>query len=406
MMLIPDKFTNLGPYTNVKRLSLIEKTKKSFYTLVASSNFFMGNDLDVWMRFLNRLFVDSEAVNKVMFELLAHHFVKEHAKLTSALVLGKNHPKKDVVMKLLDLQVEKWVKDGENEAAVFDLLKLKQQSRNPFDSPIFFQWVNFVKAKYPAAVANLPQSRYEKHKMMFNVFAKQFEGDELTRVLVAGANMIEWKDLAKSLLDFQVELWAREKISDEKVFDLLQLHKANGNPFDSPTFSQWVNFVQKISNTPEEAYNVMLYRLSSYFKSKNALVGALDGAKSFDTKEIAHALLENQYKKWVEEKKNADDVFNILELSRTDRDLFNSPAFSAWVGFVRSTSLNDLKATETMLSTFKLDVNKGTKKEIKKLDFFTQKLQKALIKRSPEALKRQNDFDSNKPPAKRQRSSP
>ncbi|RMX62330.1 hypothetical protein KXD40_009142 [Peronospora effusa] len=99
----PDKFTNLGPYTNVKRLSLIEKTKKSFYTLVASSNFFLGNDLDVWMRFLNRLFVDSEAVNKVMFELLAHHFVKEHAKLTSALVLGKNHPKKDVVMKLLDL---------------------------------------------------------------------------------------------------------------------------------------------------------------------------------------------------------------------------------------------------------------------------------------------------------------
>ncbi|CAI5715743.1 unnamed protein product [Peronospora farinosa] len=167
---------------------------------------------------------------------------------------------------------------------------------------------------------------------------------------------------------------------EEAVFKLLKLDETNDNVFNSPVFSQWVDFVEKRSNSQEEAYDMMLDRLSSDFKSKNAL-----------------------YKKWVEETKNADDVFSILELSPTEQDLFKNPAFSGWVGFVKSTSSNDLKAIETMLSTLKLDGKKGTKKEIKKLESVTQRLKKALIKKSPEPPKRQNNFDLNEPPAKRQK---
>ena len=76
-------------------------------------------------------------------------------------------------------------------------------------------------------------------------------------------------------------------------------------------------------------------------------LNALDGPDIYGTLKVAKKLLDYQYKKW--ENKNADDVFAILKPSFPESNIFSSPAFSAWAGFVKSTSL-DQQATATMLS--------------------------------------------------------
>ncbi|CAI5715599.1 unnamed protein product [Peronospora farinosa] len=102
----------------------------------------------------------------------------------------------------------------------------------------------------------------------------------------SGNERTEKKDVVSKLLNIQVEMWLKGNKDEEAVFKLLKLDETNDNVLNSPVFSQWVDFVEKRSNSQEEAYDMMLDRLSSDFKSKNALVGALGGGKVLIRKQL------------------------------------------------------------------------------------------------------------------------
>ncbi|CAI5713066.1 hypothetical protein KXD40_009044 [Peronospora effusa] len=145
----PHMFTNLPQFQRLQKLKLINNIKNSFADLTASADIFKELHITNWMKYVRDLYVDSpEVATKAMFKLLARHFTNDHA-LASALVPGMNIPrKKNVVSKLLNIQVEMWVKNNKDEEAVFKLLKLDETNDNVLNSPVFSQWVNFVEKRF------------------------------------------------------------------------------------------------------------------------------------------------------------------------------------------------------------------------------------------------------------------
>ncbi|CAH0490992.1 unnamed protein product [Peronospora farinosa] len=290
----PDMFVNLEKFDKRDRLSLFNKVKVGvlkFPTRFTSKHLFHLRTL------VAKLYETSpHVVDNAIFKVLEHKLETEHA-LASALVMNKDGKSKDqIVKKMLDYQVDQWVNAEKDEEEVFELLGLKDKNKNVFINPVFFQWIAFVKAKYPAKEIEKDDQSIitERAKKMFDVLAKLYEGD-LTKVLVVGAqsNLLEAKNLAIRLLDFQVEEWDRDKIADRKFFDLLQLHKENGNPLESPVFFKWAQFIEERYSTKKKKYDAMLDKLLSHFKSKDALMGALDDAIKKKKKEKGKGALDD-----------------------------------------------------------------------------------------------------------------
>ncbi|CAI5718986.1 unnamed protein product [Peronospora farinosa] len=202
-----------------------------------------------------------------------------------------------------------------------------------------------------------------------------------------GNPIIKWRDnIVKNLLELQVTKWIHDKLDESKVFEELKLHKTNNDPLNSPVFFQWFNFVEK-SYSSDKAYEVILKRVFPYYKSMNALVGALDAAAS--KKAVAQYLLNYQFDEWKTKNKDAAALLEILGFDSTNDDPFKNPALSAWVDFVKLISSNDLEASKTMLSSLKtvykdnLDsvLSKGTKTKIDRLKRVAHELQGTERKR-------------------------
>ncbi|RMX62638.1 hypothetical protein DD238_008230 [Peronospora effusa] len=327
-------FEHLGQTDRRMKLQTINKIKKFLstprHTLVANTiRFLKGYLLKLYEGF-------DHVVDDALYEVLVLHF-KSHHGLAKAIFMSNEMG--EYATQLLRYQVKKWVKGGQEEADVFKLLGLDQSKENPFKSPIFFQWEAFLKAKYPAPKSSSHKSEYHlgwaaRKKKIFDVLSEHYKGD-LTNVLVVGAKkgVGPWKNRARNLLDFQIKKWVQDKISGKEVFDLLQLNNKESNPLESPVFFKWAKFVRNRHRSPVKAYKVILDVLLSYFESENALVGALDKASSKNI--IAQNLLDHQYKVWKDIKNDAAYVFfEILKLNPTESKLFDSPAFSAWVGYV------------------------------------------------------------------------
>ncbi|UIZ25218.1 hypothetical protein KXD40_009132 [Peronospora effusa] len=362
-----------------------------------------------WVNFVkSRYHGDSEKANEHMLSVLTKHFKGDDSALAKALIERGRLSKKNIATTLLNLQINNWVNDGRDEAEIFKFLELQEPSGNPFESPIFTQWVTFVKAKYPWA----GDFKDQRKNMMFDYLAKHLSGDNLAEVLVAKAKSTpqksKIKDVAASMLHLQAEKWARDKITDENVFNLLQLQGSNGNPLESPFFSQWFDFAMTRYGVSKKAYKATLDILSSYFQSKIALVSYLERAKTSGKQTIAaQKLLDCQINEWKEDEKNAAYVFDILGLRLTESKLFDSPVISTWVDFVKSISSNDVEATNTMLSVLKLTykddlnsiLNDGRNAKNKKM----RPVAKSLQDLNEGPPKRQNDSDVNEPPAKRQK---
>ncbi|CAH0491983.1 unnamed protein product [Peronospora farinosa] len=291
--------------------------------------------------------MNQQIVSKVIFVTLASQFQGDN--LPRLLVAGtKTDTMNHIALELLDLQLEKWAEMESDPAKIFELLQLSPTNGNPIKSVLFPKW-----AKYPWA----GDFKVQRKNMMFDYLAKHLSGDNLAKGLVAKANLHRSRiqEVATNVLDLQAKKWALDKITDKKVFNLLQLQGSNGNPLESPFFSRWFKFVMTRYHVSKKAYKATLDILSSYFQSKIALVSYLERAKTSGKQTIAaQKLLDCQINEWKEDKKNAAYVFDILDLRLTESKLFDSPVISTWVDFVKSISSNDVEATNTMLSVLKL----------------------------------------------------
>ncbi|UIZ23488.1 hypothetical protein KXD40_007963 [Peronospora effusa] len=274
-----------------------------------------------WEKFVKSQYPSHPQIaEKVIFLTLAHYFKDDV--LRHFLVAGtKADTTRYIALKLLNLEINKWKNDGQSEAEVFKLLELQQPNGNLFEGPIFGKWIEFVQAKY--------EGQHERYKKMYEVLATHFEVDDLARILVKGAESDVGEEMngrARSLLDFQVFMWNTLGRDEANVFKLLQLDTTK-KPLESPVFSKWAKFVW-LRYPKENPDKMILDKLSSIYKSKNALLGGLDTldrAKASSQDKAAEKILEYQYKQW--SNKDAKEVFDILELHRSDSNLLKRRPF-------------------------------------------------------------------------------
>lgn len=265
--------------------------------------------------------------------------------------------------------------------------------------PLVYKWVELVVSKH--------KTDYQKVMMAF--MKEHYKDMELYRVLAAGMKIPGARPNAEKMVGFLIDLWIQENKSYIGGFNLLSLYQMNGNPLECPYFTKWAKLVVNQHSSLEEAYKVMLDILSSYFKSKNALVSALytlDGARNFPTRDI----IVCQFNEWKREGKNVADVFKILDLHRTEGELFESPVYRCWVNFVRSKISSESIAIEMMLSVLGV-VNKddlqrvlAMKTGMEKMKSVAEILQNGFKEELPGPSKRQYSDLTESPPSKRQNS--
>ena len=177
---------------------------------------------------------------------------------------------------------------------------------------------------------------------MIDTMANYFKGYGLIKYLEKEAETGTKKvqNIAKSLRIIEIKKWVNGGREEAEFLQLVQLIKWNSNPLESSSFPEWANRVKRQYETEETAYKGIFDRLVPQFENENALVvalNALDGLDNQGTLAIAKQLLDYQYKEWNSEGKTADDVFNNLKPYLPESNIFSSPAFSAWSGFVKST---------------------------------------------------------------------
>ncbi|CAI5706907.1 unnamed protein product [Peronospora farinosa] len=110
---------------------------------------------------------------------------------------------------------------------------------------------------------------------MLSFLAGQYKPVDLTRALVAGTKVSKEAQLATRVLKCQVREWVRNESSEKEVFELLQIHQGEGDPFQRPLFFVWVNFVKlKYEKSLEEAEMKMFIFLEDYCKGDDLAKGA------------------------------------------------------------------------------------------------------------------------------------
>lgn len=149
--------------------------------------------------------------------------------------------------------------------------------------------------------------------------------------------------LSRSKADLQADaevLAARQEYSNFRFFDH-NLDKTKANKlFVTPNFYGWISDVRKQFTYPskkKEADAVVEKTLSRHFGDA-VLADVLSAEIRTNRAKIsAELLLELQVKRWVNQKKSADDVFMLLKLDKADADNpLGSHVFSQWVAFVTS----------------------------------------------------------------------
>ncbi|CAI5716185.1 unnamed protein product [Peronospora destructor] len=199
-------------------------------------------------------------------------------------------------------------------------------------SPDFFAWVAII-IRYP-----------KPYKEVLFEHQKIDDGSAATK-------------LAERLLQEQVKSWGEnhEKTSEE-IFSLLHLHEAKGDLFESPAFLLWVDFVESSrKGSSREAYKFLYTVLLEYYKNDGALLKALVERLDINDDNLASAaarsLLNVQNEIWRGDGKTAEEVFMLLNLGETEDKLFESPALSVWVAFVKLSNPIGWDATSAMFLT-------------------------------------------------------
>ncbi|CAI5747054.1 unnamed protein product [Peronospora destructor] len=276
-----------------------------------------------------------EAATREMYNSLSSHY-KDEEVLIKILAAGPelNSYLRLTADKLLDVQVQKWIKEKKTTDEVFTLLKLdKTDVEQLLASPAFSQWKAFVTLKYrePEEAAT---------RKMYNSLSSHYKDEaHLIKILAAGSEFdTNMRLVADKLFAFQVQKWINDGKTEEDVFTLLELDKTDVSPFKDSLSLQWKTFVILNNPDPKEAATREMYNsLSSHYKDEEVLIKILAAGPEFDSylRLTADKLLAFQVQKWIKEKKTTDEVFTLLKLDKTDvEQLLASPAFSQWKAFV------------------------------------------------------------------------
>ena len=249
---------------------------------------------------------------------------------------------KHIAKTLLNVQVSKWKTDNLSDEAVYIELQLNEPNSNPLKNNVFPNWTHFLRLKYKRKVSN---------NMMFNTMAKYYKGDRFIKYLVeeAKTGTTRAKSLAYTLLGFEIKKGYSKKLSEETLFELLQLNEPNSNPLTNPLFSVWFTFSK--AKHPK-AYPKKMFDILSKNCGDDSLIKYLDvEAKTgiMNMNKLAKRLLDSQTTKMVKGERDEAIVFGLLHLNKPDSNPLESPFFCEWANLVEQQYADSDNACKVML---------------------------------------------------------
>lgn len=138
--------------------------------------------------------------------------------------------------------------------------------------------------------------------------------------------------LSKTGLKIDNMNWIKLQAKSDTAFKLLNLDQAGEKAFKSPQFKTWISYMSSISEKyPESA--IMSTLAARY--SDETLVKMIEATKKFEGMEgIAMKMQEAQVKNWLQSGKTADDLFEVLKLDKSIKNLLTNPKLDIWSGYL------------------------------------------------------------------------
>lgn len=204
------------------------------------------------------------------------------------------------------------------------------------------------------------KSRAERRKAavaMVKILREHYVSEDVTRLLVEASKTKNLIQIAKDMLDHQVQAWVNDKKTSDEVFKLLELDQTK-DFFKSNLVSKWYLFCTSRYKSFDKTRE-MISTLEQYYEGYALDRVLVAGARSYRTKTIAQLLLNSRISVWLSDQITAKAAFKLLQLDQI-QNIFDSQLCVTWANFVKSRYLDVLhnyyplkKADVVMFSTLK-----------------------------------------------------
>ncbi|KAE9164299.1 hypothetical protein PF004_g29870 [Phytophthora fragariae] len=192
---------------------------------------------------------------------------------------------------------------------------------NLLTSPLLSNWVAYVEKlndnPYSILLGKLKTSKLTD------------TDDKLVEMIMKAKREASTSVIAGKLEAAQLEKWLGEKQTAADVFGLLKFDEEGGHLLWRPSVRAWVAYVMKLD--PHKSDDVILSVLKPHYSDEKLAQMLSLGYGHND--EIAARLTKAALKKWLGERKSADDVFDFV-LKQHGEFVFESRDLDTWVSYV------------------------------------------------------------------------
>ncbi|OWZ17846.1 hypothetical protein PHMEG_0008154 [Phytophthora megakarya] len=281
-----------------------QATDKLFYGLnvdKVKSNLFENEKFHKWTTSVTKSYSENPlAGDMAMVVTLSARYGDET--LASMLTAAKEvKSTKNVAEDMIKAQNLKWAQEGKSTEDVFKILKLDDL----FDGPSASRWIGYV----------TKVSDEDPHKMLFLKLSKQYDDEELAKLIQRTKYSTDEIILVDNLETLLFRRWRNTKKSAEDVYKILRLQDDEAtNLLSNPALNIWLEYV-RVYVKFEDKYQFLIKKLAKHYDDKNLVNFLLATRKSENTVAIGALLLPKLPEYWLKQGKSSDEIATIWKLS-------------------------------------------------------------------------------------------
>ncbi|ETM39443.1 hypothetical protein L914_14408 [Phytophthora nicotianae] len=158
---------------------------------------------------------------KITTVSVLHNYYEDDVLALMIIRAARSPSTSNISKRLFTEQMRSWYLEGFNPEEVFGLLRLDDAITPLFENPLYYVWSNFV--------VHYKGLRPKEDMTHFAVLREYYNEDNLLTILFNAWDAPYTKNLAKQLLDDQLEHWLKTKTDPRTVFSLLRVEDVAAN---------------------------------------------------------------------------------------------------------------------------------------------------------------------------------
>ncbi|OWZ18672.1 Avirulence (Avh) protein [Phytophthora megakarya] len=284
----------------------------------AGHKLFNNPEFSLWSKYMDELKISDK--EKTMISIMSDYY-KQDVLSQMIISVKTNLAREAFATKLQNVQIENWKNVQTPVDDVFTRLQLHKARDKLFDNPEFTLW-----SKYLDDV-----KISDKEATMISTISGYYAQDVLSEMIITAKKVSGREDFATKLQTTLIENWKKAHAPANIVFTRLQLEKVGNKLFDIPEFPLWFKYAQDMGGWRND--EMIMLTLAAYYK-ENILTQLIVAAKKVSsTEDVATQMQAVQLRVWKSERTSTDKVFNLLQLNKAGKNLFDSPEFPVWIKY-------------------------------------------------------------------------